>query len=799
MDPLSQPRRAKLLERQLSLAEMKHERQRRQYLLDTIIREDGKFLTFGVNDDSCPIDLDRWRKEQNSSVEDVSRLDSNLEPLDEAFESLEDAGEEKDPSSSVVTSAPPSETEEEAKNEAGVAVGKKLRRGHRHRGSLQRLQSRMKMEDRDVADITRALADAYDLRWNYVFNEEEEEGGVNEASHSEFQVNDAGFFCQWKNGILAVGRNGDDQPRWESHSSAADFYQDLHAFNMVATHGPIRSYCWKRLQVLDAKYRLYKLEKEADEANTLKHTARDFENVAKVDTHIHHSACMSVKELFDYMKLKLKTAENEIVFTEADGKDVSLKEVFSSMNLTAESLSLDALDMKINAEDAYQRFDRFNAKYNPAGQSRLREIFLKTSNKIKGKYLAELTTNVFKRLESTAGERTEMRLSIYGRKKSEWDSLSSWVVDHNLFSERNKWMIQVPRIYTVFRKLGTIGSFFEMLDNIFTPLFECTRNPGAHPKLHKFLMQVSAFDSVDDESISEPRFSTEKTPEDWTEETNPPYSYYCFYMRANINVLNQFRAAKGLNTFKFRPHCGEAGDPSHLEIAFLLADGVAHGINLWHRPTLQYLFYLAQIGIHMSPVSNNALFLAYERNPFPKLFARGLNVSLSTDDPCQFHSTENPLLEEYSIAAKVWRLSNCDQCEVARNSVRQSGFDTQLKIRWIGQGFLTKRIQDEDCLLSNLPLIRLQFRRELRGCELEALIGEERAKKIIGNYTCSESQQFGFSHLHQELPQPAAHLSQFPLHFDEKKSVKSQVSFLLPTLMLGTGVLLGYLFRRLSY
>ena len=112
-----------------------------------------------------------------------------------------------------------------------------------------------------------------------------------------------------KNGILAVGRNGDDQPRWESHSSAADFYQDLHAFNMVATHGPIRSYCWKRLQVLDAKYRvfhlsfsdlklqcislkLYKLEKEADEANTLKHTARDFENVAKVDTHIHHSACM---------------------------------------------------------------------------------------------------------------------------------------------------------------------------------------------------------------------------------------------------------------------------------------------------------------------------------------------------------------------------------------------------------------------------------------------------------------------------------------------------------------------------
>ena len=31
-------------------------------------------------------------------------------------------------------------------------------------------------------------------------------------------------------------------------------------------------------------------------------------------------------------------------------------------------------------------------------------------------------------------------------------------------------------------------------------------------------------------------------------------------------------------------------------------------------------------------------------------------------------------MEEYSIAAQVWKLSTCDMCEIARNSVQQSGF-----------------------------------------------------------------------------------------------------------------------------
>lgn len=57
-------------------------------------------------------------------------------------------------------------------------------------------------------------------------------------------------------------------------------------------------------------------------------------------------------------------------------------------------------------------------------------------------------------------------------------------------------------------------------------------------------------------------------------------------------------------------------------------------------PVFQYLWYLAQQGIAMSPLSNKSLFLtSYAAHPFPDFFNQGLNVSLSTDGPLQFHLT----------------------------------------------------------------------------------------------------------------------------------------------------------------
>lgn len=57
-------------------------------------------------------------------------------------------------------------------------------------------------------------------------------------------------------------------------------------------------------------------------------------------------------------------------------------------------------------------------------------------------------------------------------------------------------------------------------------------------------------------------------------------------------------------------------------------------------PVLQYLYYLAQVPIAMSPLSNNSLFLEYSKNPLREFLHKGLCVSLSTDDPMQFHYTK---------------------------------------------------------------------------------------------------------------------------------------------------------------
>lgn len=75
------------------------------------------------------------------------------------------------------------------------------------------------------------------------------------------------------------------------------------------------------------------------------------------------------------------------------------------------------------------------------------------------------------------------------------------------------------------------------------------------------------------------------------------------------------------------------------------------------------MFACIQIGLAMSPLSNNSLFIDYHRNPLPTFFLRGLNVSLSTDDPLQIHLTKEPLVEEYSIAASVTSHS-LDLCDL---------------------------------------------------------------------------------------------------------------------------------------
>ncbi|KXS16152.1 AMP deaminase [Gonapodya prolifera JEL478] len=491
-----------------------------------------------------------------------------------------------------------------------------------------------------------------------------------------------------------------------------DFYADLEQLVSVAADGPMKSFAFRRLRFLEAKFQMYTLLNDYQELSDSKRVPhRDFYNVRKVDTHVHHSSCMNQKHLLRFIKAKMRKSPNETVIFR-DGRHMSLAEVFASLNLTSYDLSIDTLDMHAH-KDSFHRFDKFNLKYNPIGESRLREIFLKTDNYIKGRYLAELTKEVFDDLEASKYQNAEYRISIYGRSMSEWDKLAQWVCDNKLFSSNVRWLIQVPRLYDVYKANKTVNNFSDMIKNIFQPLYEVTLDPSSHPHLHIFLQRVIGFDSVDDESKVEKRaYRRYPPPVDWDVPQNPPYSYWLFYLFANLCSLNAYRKGKNMNTFVFRPHAGEAGDTEHLGAAFLTASGINHGILLRKVPALQYLYYLEQIGIAMSPLSNNALFLDYERNPFPKFFQRGLNVSLSTDDPLQFHFTKEPLIEEYSVAAQIWKLSGVDMCEIARNSVLQSGWEAQIKRHWLGDNYDIPGPSSNDITRTNIPNIRAVYRWE---------------------------------------------------------------------------------------
>lgn len=128
----------------------------------------------------------------------------------------------------------------------------------------------------------------------------------------------------------------------------------------------------------------------------------------------------------------------------------------------------------MQGRQTFQRFDKFNAKYNPVGASELRDLYMKTENHISGEYFATIikvrlgwtmalliytygkpiksaifsgiSQEVASDLEDARYQYAEPRLSIYGCNPNEWTKLSSWFNMHRVFSPHLKWMIQVPRI-----------------------------------------------------------------------------------------------------------------------------------------------------------------------------------------------------------------------------------------------------------------------------------------------------------------------------------------------------------------
>ena len=126
------------------------------------------------------------------------------------------------------------------------------------------------------------------------------------------------------------------------------YYAALTEIQKVSSDGPTKSFAYRQLDILEGKSQLHFLVnsyQETADCKTVPH--RDFYNVRKVDTHVHHSACMTQKHLLRFIKSKMKKCPHEVVMFR-DGEELTLQQVFDSIKLGAYDLSIDTLDMHVS-------------------------------------------------------------------------------------------------------------------------------------------------------------------------------------------------------------------------------------------------------------------------------------------------------------------------------------------------------------------------------------------------------------------------------------------------------------------
>ena len=152
-----------------------------------------------------------------------------------------------------------------------------------------------------------------------------------------------------------------EEKRLTSVPSLQQYFKDLDFLLSVISDGPAKSFAWRRLKYLEGKWNLYSLLNEYRELDGMKRVPhRDFYNVRKVDTHVHHSASMNQKHLLRFIKAKIKRFPDDVVIFR-DGKQLTLQQVFESLSLTAYDLSIDTLDMHAH-QDAFHRFDKVSMR-----------------------------------------------------------------------------------------------------------------------------------------------------------------------------------------------------------------------------------------------------------------------------------------------------------------------------------------------------------------------------------------------------------------------------------------------------
>ena len=65
------------------------------------------------------------------------------------------------------------------------------------------------------------------------------------------------------------------------------------------------------------------------------------------------------------------------------------------------------------------------------------------------------------------------------RSMDEWDKLAEWIIDNKLFSHNVRWLVQIPRLYNVYKSTNIVTTFNDLIKSTF--LFVVTNKTSSSP------------------------------------------------------------------------------------------------------------------------------------------------------------------------------------------------------------------------------------------------------------------------------------------------------------------------------
>ena len=358
-------------------------------------------------------------------------------------------------------------------------------------------------------------------------------------------------------------------------------------------------------------------------------------------------------------------------------------------------------------------------------------------------------------------------------KENWWLKFSNWLMKYNLISYNIRWNIRFARCYSPLFALGKVQNFQDFIDLIFGPLREAMDSHDTSFEFTmRNICSFDLVIGQTDDYLWKVFEDTNMLPWKWVAGgDNPTISQYMYSLYYKLAEINQIRYNCYQNTIVLRSYCcpyitkNRTSQFSTTDVIFneqieslacnilLCNGGLLQSEPIWEAPSLLlYMYYLFQIPIVVAPLSSvshgteliedyrNSQFLkdgeevekslvterretnklrnltkisgrSYNRNPFMNLFKIGFKVSLSSESVL-FNSsyTQEPMMEEYSVAASIYLLNAADLCELSRNSVLASSYEGFYKSHWIGA--VVKRREDEPVMSEPLGMVDVWYDKE---------------------------------------------------------------------------------------